>query len=53
MDYYISDLETFREDSSHELNSWLLSIEKDSKLTGNNPKDICYIKADETILSLF
>ena len=38
-------LKTCTGDSSGELNTWLLSIEKVSKLTSNDPKDTCFTKA--------
>ena len=52
-DLYMANLQSCTGDSSKELNSWLLSIEKVSKLTGNDPKKICFTKAEGNLLSFY
>ena len=49
-DLYITNFKNCMGGSSEEFTSWLLSIEKVSKSTGNNPKDICFAKAENNFL---
>ena len=46
MDGFTSYFKAYTGDGSEEFNTWLLSIGKLFKLTANDPKDICFTKAE-------
>ena len=48
IDHYMTDLKTCTGHCIDEINLWLLSIEKASKFTGNDPKDIWFTKDEGT-----
>ena len=53
IDYYMNDLKTCTGDCSEKFQCWLLSVEKVSKLMGNDPKDICFTKAEGNLLNSY
>ena len=46
----MNDLKTYTGDNLDDFASWLLSVEKVAKLTDNYPKDICFAKAEDSLL---
>ena len=51
IDCYTTDVKTCT-GQLEDFHSWFLSIEKVYKLTGNDPKDICFAKAQGNLLKL-
>ena len=49
----MNDLNMCTEKGPEEFKSWLLSVEKISKLTGNDPKNICFTKAKRNLNLLY
>ena len=46
----MNDLRTYTADNQEEFDSWLLSIEKVGKLTDSDPNEICFAKAEGSLL---
>ena len=49
----MTDLKTCTEQDSEELNTWLLSTDEVSELTGYELKEICFAKAEDTLLNFY